>query len=280
MKKTLILFSAGVLIAWLTGCSKKDDKTPQETQNKDMAGCLGYASGYANSGVIGAANTYDFKVAQNNQFFTEEVNIQKGFWNSIPAEVHVLYESSADYRNAYASPDGKILFGYEMFYYLVRSFSKIEGSDNLSPLPVDGVLAHEWGHRVQFTVGWTDYAKASYRELEADFFSGYYMGLAKQWLWAQIQTYYNAIYASGDYYYNSPSHHGTPQQRLNAAYAGLTVAVYELNNNVHYTYNQLHSIFNQKVHSEIGARKSNVFPEVEYPKDLTKEKIQRLYPTL
>ncbi|MBS0032136.1 hypothetical protein ACTJJ0_02985 [Chitinophaga sp. 22321] len=279
MKNNVILLAAVALIAGFSGCSKKDNPAPQKP-TKDMAGCQGYASGYANSGIVGAANTFDFKISQNNQFFAEEVGIQRGFWNGIPAEVHVLYEPAEDYRNAYASPDGKILFGYEMFYYLVRSFSKISGSNNLSPLPVDGVLAHEWGHRVQFTVGWNDYTKPSYRELEADFFSGYYMGLAKQWLWGQIQTYYNAIYASGDYYYNSPDHHGTPQQRLNAAYAGLTTAVYELNNNVHYTYNQLHSIFNQKVHDEIGARKSSVFPEVVYPKNLDKEKIKQLYPTL
>ena len=135
MKNNVILLAAVALIAGFSGCSKKDNPAPQKP-TKDMAGCQGYASGYANSGIVGAANTFDFKISQNNQFFAEEVGIQRGFWNGIPAEVHVLYEPAEDYRNAYASPDGKILFGYEMFYYLVRSFSKISGSNNLSPLPV------------------------------------------------------------------------------------------------------------------------------------------------
>jgi hypothetical protein len=279
MKK--IFISLVIAAAFLASCKKDNSPAPDKNANvKDMAGCLGYAAGYSNSGTIGPANTFDFKIAQNNQFFAGEVTNQRNFWLGIPAEVHVLYEPGADYKNAYASPDGSILFGYQMFYYLVNSFSKLPDSNTLSPLPVDGVLAHEWGHRVQFTLNWTDYAQPSERELEADFFSGYYMGLAKQWLWGQIKTYYSAIYASGDYYYNSPQHHGTPQQRLNAAYAGLTTAVYELNNNVHYTYAQLHAIFRSKLQSEISIKHGEQFAEVSYPRHLTKESVQRLFPKL
>lgn len=279
MKKSLLLFAVVVML--FESCKKDDQPVPEKKQEvKEMGGCLGYAAGYLNSGSIGPANIFDFKIAQNNQFFTEEVGNQRNFWLGIPANVHVLYETSADYKNAYATSEGDILFGYQMFYYLVNSFSKLPNTNTLSPLPVDGVLAHEWGHRVQFTVGWTDYNKPSERELEADFFSGYYMGLAKQWLWRQIKTYYSAIYASGDYYYNSPSHHGTPQQRLNAAYSGLTVAVYELNNNVHYTYAQLHSIFKQKLTTEISINHGEQFEEVSYPRNLTKESVKRLFPRL
>lgn len=289
---------SAVILALLLGSCKKDSNSskkgctdpnsfnydPKATESdgscREMAGCLGYAGGLSNSGTLG--NT--FKNSQNDAFMSGEVNTQKKFWSTIPATVYVLYETDERNKNAYATADGRILFGYYMFYYLVQKFSVISPTTT-SPLPVAGVLAHEWGHRAQFTIGWNNYAKPAYRELEADFFSGYYMGLAKQWYWSQIQTYYNAIYASGDYDFNSPLHHGTPEQRVNAAYLGLKVAVYALNNKIQYTYQQLHDTFIQNVHSEIGARtdgngrtQAGRYPEVVYPKDLTKADIERLYP--
>ncbi len=291
MKTHILLL--GALVVSVMACSKKNDATTSSVKGctdphsfnynanatesdgscREMAGCLGYASGLSNSGTLG--NTLNN--TQNDQFLSGEVGNQKSFWQGIGANVYILYETKEADKNAYATPDGNILFGYYMFYYLVKQFSLLP-DHSASPLPVDGVLAHEWGHRVQFTLGWNDYAQPAYKELEADFFSGYYMGLAKQWYWNQIQTYYNAIYASGDYDYNSPLHHGTPKQRLNAAYAGLQTAVYELNNNVHYTYAQLHDLFNSKIHTDIGARTSTVFEEVSYPKNLSQVYIKSLYP--
>lgn len=281
MKNQILPFLVSALLM-MSACSKKDVKPDDKSHEvKDMIGCLGYAAGYSNSGTIGPANSFDFKNKQNNSFFEGEVSVQRNFWNDIPAAVHVLYESSYDYRNAYSTNQGQIYFGYEMFYFLVDKFSALP-DHTASPLPVDGVLAHEWGHQVQFDVGWNDYADNAEREMEADFFSGYYMGLAKQWYWGQIQTYYNAIYSSGDYAYSDPTHHGTPQQRLNAAYAGLQVAVYELKNNVHYTYNQLHDIYKQnKNYINSHARLSGgagSFDEVTYPKNLSRKYIESLYP--
>ena len=291
MKPHILLLCA--LVASAISCKKNGAATvvkgckdpnsfnynPKATEDdgscQEMAGCLGYAAGQINSGTLGTT----LNNTQNDQFLSGEVINQRNFWQGISANVCILYEAKQEDKNAYTTPDGYIYFGYYMFYYLVQQFSLLP-DHSASPLPVDGVLAHEWGHRVQFTVGWTDYEQHSYKELEADFFSGYYMGLAKQWYWNQIQTYYSAIYASGDYDFNNPTHHGTPQQRLNAAYAGLQVAVYELNNNVHYTYDQLHQIFNSKVHTDIGARTSTDFKEVSYPANLTRTYIESLYPHL
>lgn len=291
MKPHILLLIA--LVVSSMGCSKKNDAamsavkgctdprsfnynskaTANDGSCREMTGCLGYAAGLPNSGTLG--NTLNN--TQNDQFMSGEVGNQKNFWQGINANVYILYETKQNDKNAYATPDGNILFGYYMFYYLVQQFSLLS-DHTASPLPVDGVLAHEWGHRVQFTLGWTDYGQPAYRELEADYFSGYYMGLAKQWYWSQIQTYYSAIYASGDYDYNSPLHHGTPQQRLNAAYTGLQTAVYELSNNVHYNYAQLHQIFNSKLHTDIAARSSTDFKEVSYPANLGRTYIESLYP--
>src|SRR5205814_3520867 len=125
-----------------------------------------------------------------DQKMNEEVAIQANFYSGIPATVYVLVEPSAEQRNAYASPDGTIKFGYYMFYYTVQTYGA---------LPIAGILAHEWGHRVQQIFGWQDYTRTMQKELEADAFSGYYMAMAKQYAWSNIQSYYQNIYACGDY---------------------------------------------------------------------------------
>jgi hypothetical protein len=291
MKPSILILCT--LILSVVGCSKKNNvatsvvkgctdpnafnydssATEDDGSCKLIAGCLGYTSGLSNSGTLG--NTLGN--AQNDQFMSGEVDNQRSFWQGVDATVYILYEDRQEDKNAYATPDGNILFGYDMFYYLVQQFSQLSDSTS-TPLPVDGVLAHEWGHRVQFTLGWSDYSQPDFKELEADFFSGYYLGLAKQWYWSQIQSYYNTIYSFGDYDYSSPQHHGTPQQRLNAAYAGLQTAVYELNNNVHYTYDQLHQIFNSKLPTDIATGTGRNLKEVSYPSTLNRRQIERLYP--
>lgn len=254
------------------------DATQDDGSCKEMAGCLGYTAGLELSGTLSTTLNNE----QNDRFMNAEVAFQREFWGNIPAEVYILNEPDEANKNAYATSDGRILFGYYMFYYLVQKFSIID-PETVSPLPVSGALAHEWGHRAQFTIGWNDYEKTSHLELEADFLSGYYMGLGKQWYWDQIQTYYNTMYALGDYNYNSPNHHGTPQQRLDAAYAGLQTAVYALNEGISYTYNDLHGIFKDALKSAIGASarpnlRSERYPEVTYPDNLTEDYVEKLFP--
>lgn len=234
---------------------------------EEMEGCLGYIVGATNSGLIGnSLNNFYW-----DQKMSQEIAIQAQFYTGIPATVHILFEPSPMYKNAYATPDGKILFGYYMFYYTVQ----YQGE-----LPVAGILAHEWGHRTQYTMGWKDYYKPNHMELEADAFSGYYMALAKQYAWSNIQSYYQSIYASGDYNFNSPTHHGTPDQRLKAAYLGVTTAINAMQTNTRYNYNQLHSIFFSNIKSNIAGRQINeTYREVEYPK-MKKEDIQKLFPPI
>lgn len=235
---------------------------------REMYGCLGYAGNMSNSGSLGVTLNDPYY----DQKMNEEVYIQRNFFGGIPANVFILYEPGPEYKNAYASPDGQILFGYYMFYYTVANYGE---------LPVAGILAHEWGHRAQFTIGWNDYHQNAHRELEADAFSGFYMALAKQWAWSQIEGYYANVYATGDYNFNHPSHHGTPDQRLQAAYFGVQVAVYALQNNIQYSYNDLHNIFNTEIQNNIDPRTTAPeFAEVQYPEGLTQEYIRSLFPRM
>jgi hypothetical protein len=238
---------------------------------KEMYGCLGYATGATNSGTLGTTlnnPVYDLKMSQ-------EVAIQRQFFSGIPANVYILSEPSIEHKNAYASSDGTIRFGYYMFYYTVQTYGE---------LPVAGVLAHEWGHRAQFVAGWNDYNnKPAYRELEADAFSGFYMALAKQWAWSQIQSYYSNVYATGDYNFNHPQHHGTGTQRVQAAYLGVNVALQVLNTGQGLSYNQLHTLFMNNIRTTIAPRPAGppaALAAVTYPKDLSDAYIRSLYPHL
>jgi len=233
---------------------------------KSMYGCLGYTSGFSNSGNFG--NT--FGNLYYDQKMTEEIYIQSAFFNCCPANFVVLYEPSVDQRNAYATPSKQILFGYHMFYYTVQIYGELAAA---------GILAHEWGHITQFYHGWN--SGVPHQELEADAFSGYYMALAKQWAWSQIQGYYANTYALGDYNFNSPQHHGTNDERLASAYLGVTTAIEVLNSGIPYSYQQLHQLFVTKLKTEIAprnGRKSECFNEVVYPDNLTNDYVRSLFP--
>lgn len=210
----------------------------------EMFGCLGYSSQYSNSGTIGVT----LRDPYYDQKINEEVYLQRNFFNGIPAEVYILYEPSPSDKNAYASQDGRILFGFHMFYYTISNYNELAAA---------GILAHEWGHRAQQTLGWNSSNKNPEIELEADAFSGYYMALAKSFAWSQIQGYYSSTYATGDYNFHHPTHHGTPNQRLASAYLGVQTAIDAINNNTPYSYNELHQIFMSTINNEITSNNKN-----------------------
>ena len=238
-----------LMICIISGCEEKGctnsssfNYNAEATQNDgsclEMFGCLGYNTGYSNSGQKGLSlgNPY------YDQKMIEEIGLQQSFFNGVPASVYILYEPSIEYRNAYANQNGEILFGYHMFYYTISNFNELAAA---------GILAHEWGHRVQFTAGWNTTMQNPHLELEADAFSGYYMALGKAWAWSQIEGYYASTYATGDYNFNHPTHHGTPNQRLAAAYLGVQTAIDAVNSNKNYTYNELHQLFITAISNDI-----------------------------
>jgi hypothetical protein len=233
----------------------------------DMEGCVGYQSDLNQSGKV----ITSFNDAYHDQKFSEEVSIQRAFFNGIPAKVFGLLEPSVDQKNAYATSDGKILFGY----YMLKETTKKYGE-----LPIAGILAHEWGHRTQFVMNWQDYGQPAHRELEADAFSGFYMALAKQWAWSKINSYFQSVFDNGDSNFNSPIHHGTSQERLAAAKLGVDMGLAVLRSGKQMTYSELHNSFISKIKTVIKPRSSSTtYAEIEYPKGLTQEFVQSLFPT-
>lgn len=177
--------------------------------------------------------------------FSSEITYQSGFWGGVPATVYAFNECSPQNKNAMSFPGGTIVFGQYLAYDLLTQFG--------SALPIAGVLAHEWGHQVQFDYGWQNRSASTARptELEADAFSGYYMGLAKQFAWSQINSYFAAVASFGDYNFNDPQHHGTPQERLAAARLGFDTAINALQTGRRYGYPDLHFVFTAQIGTSV-----------------------------
>jgi hypothetical protein len=120
--------------------------------------------------------------------------------------------------NAYATPeianalgpDGTILFGQNLLAQQL--------SHDPSGASVIAIMAHEFGHLIQFKNGFREPGKRP--ELHADFMAGWYLNLRGRYSWVNLMPVLRVFYQIGDFQFNSPSHHGTPDERLAAAQAG------------------------------------------------------------
>lgn len=126
----------------------------------------------------------------------------------------------------YASSNNVIVIGDG----IVSTLSET-GLDN--KLVFSGILAHEWGHQVQFNNYSNWYAGTApspeftrLKELEADFFTAYYLTHKRggTYNWKRVEQFLDVFYNIGDCSFTSDGHHGTPLQRTNAAYAGYQLA--------------------------------------------------------
>jgi uncharacterized protein len=121
--------------------------------------------------------------------------------------------------NAISYSTGRIYFGEAIFKWAYN-----RDSSNLINVMI---LAHEYGHQLQYAFGLPSTTENTARpnELEADGFSGYYLrrGYGKS-TFASIATAYDAAFAIGDNNVNDPGHHGTPAQRRSAVRLGFLLA--------------------------------------------------------
>lgn len=127
--------------------------------------------------------------------------------------------------NAFASPEaflgsahGSVVFGIN----LLRQEQSEQNS--LWDAAAVFIMAHEWTHIVEFNQGVQ--GPTPQMELLADFVAGWYLG----WKLALGSRFdpsgaARSVFSKGDYAFNSPSHHGTPRQRLAAATQGSNMAM-------------------------------------------------------
>ena len=115
-----------------------------------------------------------------------------------------------------------------------------------------GILAHEWGHQVQFNNyeqwygEWVSTPEATrLTELEADFFTGYYLTHKRggTYNWKRAEQFFDLFYNIGDCGFESNGHHGTPLQRKAASYAGYRLAQETFPKGHILSADELHAIF-------------------------------------
>lgn len=117
-----------------------------------------------------------------------------------------------------------------------------------------GILSHEWSHQVQFDqfsswypTGYFDSKAEETRtiELEADFFSGYFMTHKRgaTYNWKKADDFFELFYQSGDCSFEFEQHHGTPLQRKAATYEGYLLAASAQKKGKILTAEELHEIF-------------------------------------
>jgi hypothetical protein len=137
------------------------------------------------------------------------------------------FYDDADGPNAWAQDAAppKIYFGKKLFSTLLEIDS--------SGISIIQVSAHEFGHIHQYATGiYPDLKRgqqtSKHVELHADYLSGYYLGLLKSdHPEASFLKAGKKIYDFGDYGYNNPMHHGTPDERVASADAGFRLSFLE-----------------------------------------------------
>jgi uncharacterized protein len=95
------------------------------------------------------------------------------------------------------------------------------------------ILAHEFGHQLQYTYGIPSVNESTARagELEADGMAGYYLRRPtgyNQTSFSQIAAAYEFAASIGDNCTTCPSHHGTAPQRRSAVRLGFLLGQYSL----------------------------------------------------
>ena len=144
----------------------------------------------------------------------------------------------------FASSNGYIVIGDG----LVQMVAEAAGTDQ--KIVWSSILAHEWAHQLQFAnYGDWNYPIEAFppipeepededeevediaentrmTELEADFITGFYLTHKRggTFNWKRIEGVLSSFYNIGDCGFDANGHHGTPQQRLEAAYAGYELA--------------------------------------------------------
>lgn len=219
-RRRLLCGCANGLLLTACGGGGAGDNEPRPSPSATR-GCLSVSAGVSQASAGAGCNLAVPSSGNQSQdaAFLTEFNAQGNFWQ-IPG-VSFAFLNDCSSPNALANPnDRSILFGIGMAADLLNRFR--------STIPLWQVMAHEWGHQVQFSLGdsWLNAATVAPKELEADMFSGFYIQNTKQGQVTQsdISASLNATFSLGDWNFNDRNHHGTPSQRVAAVLAGSRVA--------------------------------------------------------
>jgi hypothetical protein len=124
--------------------------------------------------------------------------------------------------NAFAStqishpsfPDGTVVLGLKMIQ------QECSQSRSGTCVSMAVVMAHEFAHILDFKNRFVK-QKGKMPELFADYMAGVYLHTRElTFSFTDIKEAAESIFSKGDYSFNDPQHHGTPQERMDALLAG------------------------------------------------------------
>lgn len=215
-RKFLCNCGGGVLLA---GCGGNESGSGSTPTAQDV-GCALYSTTYSsgtacNQTVLSSGTGYDAQVAS-------EFGTQRSFFQ-LPS-VGLQYINDCQ-PNAYADPRTRnILLGVNLMSNTLNAYKTQRGAF-FTLLPLYAVLAHEFGHQVQFAYGWFNNADGVVQEeLEADMWAGFYVGMRGLSSGFQVKQTMEQFYNFGNYDFFNSNFHGTPYQRANAFTDGLLAA--------------------------------------------------------
>lgn len=167
--------------------------------------------------------------AQTNEAIFEERRVLLHTFHLFPSFYYIVGDGDS---NAYATreifngkEDGTIALGLALIQAEIRSNG---GRENALSIPA--IIAHEFGHLLQFKFG--TMATGALAEIQADFLAGWYLGRrvkGEKLTSAALGSVMRSFYEKGDYAFNQPTHHGTPEERSRAIQRGYSYSTLKLN---------------------------------------------------
>jgi hypothetical protein len=166
------------------------------------AQCYSAGQNLPNSGFIVQTSGY----AELDKIVFQEINQLQQFFGVKIDFFYLLetYNENAMYdRRCNYNCNGSVFLGIKMLNNQLKKENGIES--------VRAILAHEFGHCVQFLMNWNEFGKRP--ELHADYMAGYYTGKMYNYSEEQVISLFKEFYSMGDYNYWSTEHHGTAIER-------------------------------------------------------------------
>lgn len=228
----------------LTACDSTTE--PDQAQGIPVqTGCYSASYGSSPASAFGCGLLYSSGNPDVDRQSNEEYANLNNFYQLPYQPAMYLFNECSGVKNALSSPQGYILMGYNFLVDTAVRYNTL--------LPYAGIMAHEWGHQIQFQYGYMPAAQSTARntELEADAWAGFYVYVAKGWSGNNLESFLQMLFDIGDFHYNHPSHHGTPEERRYMGAYGMEVARDYVQNNRNLTYNDLHQIWLQAI-NQIG----------------------------
>jgi len=242
-----VVITVAAACSWLTASDAQSTHSNAGTAN----GCLS-AQGITSLKSSALTSVRPWADTKEQAYMIDRFVNVAAFWATRQFQVKpsVAYYDDGQMPNAYAHPasthgatDGSIRLGGNLVHSEFRLWrtnlieeSRRRGKDPLVLLQegkaggaytINAIIAHEAAHILQIKMGVGNTSRNT--ELQADFLAGWFFAEMKKVMPEEFRQFkiknagLYAFWSRGDYLFNSPAHHGTPDQRLGAFSYGFKV---------------------------------------------------------